>query len=110
MLAEDLAKAGITVPGFYAGDLLCPAGKTPLYLGQPVALLIWNDFARFALAKRALQFAKGVLRFGAQTGPVAGKPYAAARFTRVAGPTPAGRGRLLAHARRVDLSGPLQEG
>jgi hypothetical protein len=23
-----------------AGDLLCPVGKTPLYLGQPVALLI----------------------------------------------------------------------
>ena len=43
---------------FYAGDLLCPAGKTPLYLGQPVALLIWNDFARFALARRAIQFAR----------------------------------------------------
>jgi CO/xanthine dehydrogenase Mo-binding subunit len=88
VLAEDLARAGITVPSFYAGELLCPSGKTPLYLGQPVALLIWNDFARFALAKRALQFAKGVLRFGAQTGPVAAKPYAAARFVRVAGPTP----------------------
>src|SRR5713226_6998923 len=24
VLAEDLAKAGITVPSFYAGDLLCP--------------------------------------------------------------------------------------
>ena len=87
VLAEDLTKAGITVPSFYAGDLLCPSGKTPLYLGQPAALLIWNDFARFALAKRALQFAKGVLRFGAQSGPVAEKPYAAARFPRVAGPT-----------------------
>src|SRR4029453_4034860 len=46
VLAADLAAAKITVPDFYAGDLLCPAGKTPLYLGQPVALLIWNDFAR----------------------------------------------------------------
>src|SRR5712692_437728 len=88
VLADDLAKAAITVPSFYAGDLLCPAGKTPLYLGQPVALLIWNDFARFALAKRAIQLARGVLRFGAQTGPVAEKPYAAARFVRVAGPSP----------------------
>ena len=51
VLAEDLAAARITVPDFYAGDLLCPAGKTPLYLGQPVALLIWNDFARFAIAQ-----------------------------------------------------------
>ena len=47
VLAEDLANAGITVPSFYAGDLLCPAGKTPLYLGQPAALLIWNEFATF---------------------------------------------------------------
>ena len=80
--------AGITVPDFYAGDLLCPAGKTPLYLGQPVALLVWNDFARFALAKRALQFKRDVLRFGAETGPVARKPYAAARFVRIAGASP----------------------
>jgi CO/xanthine dehydrogenase Mo-binding subunit len=88
VLAEDLAVAGITVPRFYAGDLICPHGKTPLYLGQPVALLIWNDFARFAQAKRAIQFTKGLLRFGAETGPVRQQPYAAARFVRVAGSTP----------------------
>jgi CO/xanthine dehydrogenase Mo-binding subunit len=88
VLAEDLGGAGITVPQFYAGDLLCPAGRTPLYLGQPAALLIWNDFARFALAKRALQFNRGIFHFGAETGPVAEQPYAAARFVRVAGPTP----------------------
>ena len=90
VLAEDLVKAGITVPPFYAGDLLCPSGKTPLYLGQPVALLIWNDFARFMLAKRAIRLATGVLRFGAATGPVAKPPYAGARFVRVAGPGPDG--------------------
>jgi hypothetical protein len=28
VLANDLAGAGITVPSFYAGDLLCPLGKT----------------------------------------------------------------------------------
>ena len=88
VLAADLARAGITVPSFYAGDLLCPAGTTPLYLGQPVALLIWNEFGRFALAKKAIGLARGVLRFGAETGPLAEKPYAAARFVRVAGPTP----------------------
>ena len=30
------------MPPFYAGDLLGPPGKTPLYLGQPVALLIFE--------------------------------------------------------------------
>ena len=40
VLAHDIVESAITVPEFYAGDLLCPAGKTPLYLGQPVALLI----------------------------------------------------------------------
>jgi CO/xanthine dehydrogenase Mo-binding subunit len=88
VLADDLAAAQVTVPEFYAGDLLCPAGKTPLYLGQPLALLIWNDFARFSLAKQAIASATGVLRFGRETGPVAAPPYAAARFVRVAGPTP----------------------
>ena len=38
--ADDLVRAGIRVPEFYAGDLLCPVGKTPQYLGQPVALLV----------------------------------------------------------------------
>ena len=34
--AADLARIGVRVPEFYSGDLLCPVGKTPLYLGQPV--------------------------------------------------------------------------
>ena len=29
--AADLARDGIRVFPFYAGDLLCPIGKTPLY-------------------------------------------------------------------------------
>ena len=33
--ADDLARIGVRVPELYAGDLLCPVGKTPLYLGQP---------------------------------------------------------------------------
>lgn len=88
VLAADLAAASITVPPFYAGDLLCPQGKTPLYLGQPLALLIWNDFARYAVARQAIKASPGMIRFGAKTGPVAAPPYAAARFVRVAGPTP----------------------
>src|ERR1700752_3284460 len=33
--ADDFARIGARVPEYYAqGDLLCPIGKTPLYLGQ----------------------------------------------------------------------------
>ena len=109
VLAEDLATAGITVPEFYAGDLLCPAGKTPLYLGQPVRLLIWNDFASFALARRTLQLATGVLRFGAETGPLAGNLRGGALRSRCQ-PDRDSRRRLFAYARGMDLSGPLSEG
>ena len=41
--ADDLDKIGTRVPEFYAGDLFCPVGKTPLYMGQPVALLIFES-------------------------------------------------------------------
>src|SRR5436190_6895413 len=85
--AADLARTGMRVPEFYAGDLLCPVGKTPLYLGQPVALLIFEDFDAFDQARLALRDA-AVLKFGAETGPVKMPNYAAFRFTRVGGPTP----------------------
>src|SRR6266849_2671953 len=85
--AADLARIGVRVPKFYAGDLLCPVGKTPLYLGQPVALLIFEDFDAFDQARLALRD-EAVLKFGKETGPVTMPNYGAFRFTRVAGPTP----------------------
>jgi hypothetical protein len=85
--AEDLAKIGTRVPEFYAGDLFCPVGKTPLYLGQPVALLIFEKFDAFDQARLVLRDGTFV-RFGEETGPVVGPNYGAFRFTRVAGPTP----------------------
>src|SRR6516225_1904012 len=85
--AADLAQAGVRVPEFYAGDLLCPVGKTPLYLGQPVALLIFEDFDTFDQARLALRD-QAVLTFGAETGPVKMPNYGQFRFTRVGGPTP----------------------
>ena len=85
--AADLAQTGMRVPEFYAGDLLCPVGKTPLYLGQPVALLIFEDFDAFDQARLALRDA-AVLKFGKETGPVTMPNYGAFRFTRVGGPTP----------------------
>ncbi len=69
--AADLARAGIRVPEFYAGDLLCPVGKTPLNLGQPVALLIFEDFDAFDQARLALRD-ETVVKFGAETGPQSG--------------------------------------
>src|SRR6516165_667350 len=53
--ADDLARIGARVPQFYAGDLMCPVRKTPLYLGQPVALLIFEDFDTFDQARLALR-------------------------------------------------------
>ena len=85
--AEDLAKIGARVPAFYAGDLFCPVGKTPLYMGQPVALLIFEEFGAFDQARLALRDGTFV-RSGEETGPVVAPNYGAYRFTRVAGPTP----------------------
>ena len=85
--AADLARIGTRVPEFYAGDLFCPVGTTPLYLGQPVALLIFEQFDAFDQARLALRDGTFV-QFGEDTGPVVAPDYGAYRFTRVAGPTP----------------------
>jgi CO/xanthine dehydrogenase Mo-binding subunit len=97
--ADDLAKIGTRVPEFYTGDLFCPPGKTPLYMGQPVALLIFETFDAFDQARLALRDGTFV-KFGQETGAVAMPNYAAFRFTRVAGATPDAR----------DIYSPLQEG
>ena len=85
--AADLARIGTRVPEFYAGDLFCPPGKTPLYMGQPVALLIYEHFDPFDQARLALRD-EAVVKFGAETGPVKMPNYGQFRFTRVGGPTP----------------------
>ena len=85
--AAELSQIGARVPEFYAGDLFCPVGKTPLYLGQPVALLIFEKFDHFDQARLALRDGTFV-KFGEETGPVIMPDYGAYRFTRVAGPTP----------------------
>ncbi len=85
--AEDLAAINTRVPAFYEGDLFCPIGKTPLYLGQPVALLIFEQFDAYDCARMALRDGSFV-RFGEETGPIEMPNYAAYRFTRVAGATP----------------------
>ncbi|WP_454918104.1 xanthine dehydrogenase family protein molybdopterin-binding subunit [Xanthobacter sediminis] len=97
--AADLARMGTRVPPFYAGDLLCPVGKTPLYLGQPAALLLFETFGAFDRARTLLRDA-APLAFGAETGPLSGPDYIDLRFTRVAGAKPGD----------PDVYSPLQEG
>ena len=53
--AADLKEAGIRVPSFYEDALFCPVGETPLYLGQPLALLIFERFDAFDQARLALR-------------------------------------------------------
>jgi CO/xanthine dehydrogenase Mo-binding subunit len=85
--STDLDRVGTRVPAFYTGDLFCPLGKTPLYLGQPVGLLVFETFDAFDQARLALRDGTFV-RFGEETGPVTMPAYGAFRFTRVAGATP----------------------
>jgi CO/xanthine dehydrogenase Mo-binding subunit len=85
--AADLARDGLAFPAFYGEDMLLPPGKTPAYLGQAVALLIFHDFARFRFAKEKLQFNDAVVRYGAVTGPLQRDPWGASRFVRIGGRT-----------------------
>jgi CO/xanthine dehydrogenase Mo-binding subunit len=97
--AADIAAAGIRVPEFYEGDLFCPVGTTPRYLGQPLAMLIFERFDTFDAARLALR-APGCAKYGEETGPVAIAPYGSHRFVRVAGATP----------QAPDIFSPLQDG
>lgn len=85
--AADLQRDGVQFPQFYGEDMLLPEGKTPAYLGHAVALLVWHDFARFRAAKSALKFRDGLIRWGAETGPLERDPWAAFRYVRVGGAT-----------------------
>ena len=97
--ATDLVQIGARVPEFYAGDLFCPVGSTPLYLGQPVALLLFEEFDAFDQARLVLRDGS-FIKFGAETGPVGMPDYGAYRFTRIAGPRPDA----------PDVYSPVQEG
>jgi CO/xanthine dehydrogenase Mo-binding subunit len=83
--AEDLQRDRVAPhrPTFYGDVFLVPKGETPRLLGQPVALLIYRDFARYDAAKRRLRFNGKVVRYGAVTGPKPPPHYGAARFVRL---------------------------
>jgi CO/xanthine dehydrogenase Mo-binding subunit len=86
--AGDLARDRLAFPDFYGEDVLLPEGKTPAYLGQAVAILIYHEFACFRFAKEKLQFNDAVIRYGAVTGPLQRDPWGTARFVHVGGRTP----------------------
>src|SRR5471030_1714616 len=85
--AAELARDGFAFPAFYGDDMLLPPGKTPAYLGQAVAMLIYHDFARFRFAKDKLQFRDEIIRYGEKTGPLERDPWGTFRFVRVGGAT-----------------------
>ena len=90
VLHDDLAKDGITPPepDFFGDMFLVPKGVTPRLLGQPVALLIYHDFARYDAAKRMIRFDDSVVRYGAQTAYNQPPDYGAARYVRIDGGRP----------------------
>ena len=62
--SADLLRDGLAFPADYGDDILLPEGKTPAYLGQAVAILIYHDFVSFRAAKERLQFNEAVVRYG----------------------------------------------
>ncbi|WP_332695498.1 xanthine dehydrogenase family protein molybdopterin-binding subunit [Bosea sp. (in: a-proteobacteria)] len=90
VLHEDLVADGIKTPhpDFFGDVFLVPRGETPRLLGQPVALLIYRDFARYDAAKRKIRFDDTVVRYGAQTPYNPPPHYGAARYVRIDGGAP----------------------
>jgi CO/xanthine dehydrogenase Mo-binding subunit len=86
--AADLARDGVAFPPFYGEDLLLPEGRTPAYLGQAVAFLVWRDFARYRAAKNRLKSREDLIRWGDETGPLEREPWGSFRYVRVGGATP----------------------
>ncbi|MCF3595068.1 molybdopterin-dependent oxidoreductase [Rhodobacteraceae bacterium LMO-12] len=85
----EVQRDGVTMTqeDFY-GRLLLPVGEAPRYLGQPVALLIYHDYARFRRARRLLLFNAEALVWGDEVPPPDLTPYGGARFVRIGGATP----------------------
>src|SRR4029078_9172940 len=70
VMAADLVTAGTRVPEFYAqGELFCAVGKPPLSPGQPLAMLIFEQFDTFDQARLALRDPT-CANYGKETGPL----------------------------------------
>ncbi|GAB2877507.1 xanthine dehydrogenase family protein molybdopterin-binding subunit [Pseudoduganella ginsengisoli] len=85
--AADLARDGVEFPAFYGADMLLPEGKGAAYLGHAVAILIYDDFARYRFAKDRLQFKDTVVQYGDAVPALERDPWGTFRFVRVGGAT-----------------------
>ncbi len=90
VLHEDLAADGIGPPDpdFFGDVFLVPKGETPRLLGQPVALLIYHDFACYDAAKRLIRFDESIVLYGKLTAYNQPPHYGAARYVRIDGGAP----------------------
>lgn len=85
--ASDLERDGVEFPAFYGTDMLLPEGKGAHYLGHAVAILIYDDFARYRFAKDKLQFQDSVIKYGDAVPALERDPWGTFRFVRVGGAT-----------------------
>ncbi|MRV72175.1 molybdopterin-dependent oxidoreductase [Duganella sp. FT92W] len=85
--AADLERDGVAFPGFYGTDMLLPEGKAAHYLGHAVAILIYDDFARYRFAKDKLQFQESAVKYGDAVPLLERDPWGSFRFVRVGGAT-----------------------
>jgi CO/xanthine dehydrogenase Mo-binding subunit len=83
--ATDLQTDGIVWPESHGPDPFLPEGKVAMFLGHPVALLIWTDYQRFREAKGLLKYNQKTLRYGAQAQRYQTAPYGSFRYVRVGG-------------------------
>jgi CO/xanthine dehydrogenase Mo-binding subunit len=75
--AADLARDGIGVAkeDYPEGMYLAPEGQRPDHLGQPVALLYYDDYYTLARARPRLLYAPEAVRAGAEAAVPAPVPY-----------------------------------
>lgn len=86
ILQKDLDAAKIVTPWFDApAPLMVELQAMPVYLGQPVAMLVFADSASYRAATRLMQFDPEYVSYGPvgmpATGAVLGSPYYYIRYT-----------------------------
>jgi len=86
--ADTLKKDDVNFPPFFGKEMLLAKGKVPDYEGQEVAILIFDDFISYKLAKDNLQFNDKVIKYSNTVHPLttASKaPYSTWRIVREEG-------------------------
>ncbi|MEZ5827155.1 MAG: molybdopterin cofactor-binding domain-containing protein [Hyphomicrobiales bacterium] len=75
--AADLARdsIGIAEDDYPEGEYLVPSGKPPIYLGQAVAILLYDELAAYNGAKEKIVFDGKVIRAGKAASPPAPVSY-----------------------------------